>query len=1100
MIQWLAGQMDYLLFLRGLASLHLGFICALLARGKSSRLPWSWLALFGIFHGLFEWADLSNLILTGKPESHVWHALFSGLSFILLIEFGRRATVRLTGRRISGWATLLLVATSLIGWVGGSEGFRVASRQSLGVIGGFWASYALLMYAFREREAGWPYLGVASICLSLHAFADGLLFPSSELSAVRWLDADAFFAATGVPAPLISFLTYLAAAYLIWRYSRSVRARVDAAIRPAVLGYGKVVMIGVIVIIIAGGFLVQMLQGLIERTQRQSLQHFAAATSTLFEAGQLKALLQSREITDESLGDVRTTLRLVRMANPQLRFAALFEWRDGHIAFLADSEPPDSPDASPPGMAYESTQGSVEAGMASGRPFLSEIVRDAWGEWVCAFQPLWLEATGSTRLYLGLAVDARLFSHPVALYRLAGIMGTLVLYLLLLLIGLFVNLQEVREWGSAVADSERRFREIVQAASEGIIIVEPDTFRILDVNPMFLTWCSCERDQLVGFSMAELFRVPEQVLRKEFQELRKSPAHQLLRRHIRLPSGEERDVEISAIHMLYDGRDSVMAFVRDVTALRATEKALRESEERYALATQAGKVGVWDWTAGSDSFYLATGLRSQLGFSQKELPDRLAAWLRRVPAADRPELRRAIREHIRGRAAELVATFRLLARDGRVFWVMVRGGAERDAQGRLVRARGTLIDITDRQEAEEERSRMEAKLLHAQKLESLGVLAGGIAHDFNNILMAILGNVELAVLDAEPGGAMASHLENIKSAGVRAAELTNQMLAYSGKGRFVIELMQINTLIHEMDPLLRASVSRKAELLYELADSPPPILGDPTQIRQVIMNLVTNASDALEERTGRVTVSTGRIVLDAQNVRSLSHPGRLAEGACVFLRVADTGSGIDAPHRDKMFEPFFTTKFTGRGLGLAVVQGIVNGHQGGVDVRSALGRGTTFTVFFPAASTTAKDTAESGTREPLRAEEASGTVLVVDDEEAVRLVARKMLEKLGYQVLTAVDGRDGVVMLQRHAKTVGAILLDMTMPILSGEEAFLAMRAICPDVPVVLTSGYSEQEARGRFSEKGLSGFLQKPFKLSELAACLRQVIRPARPDELAAS
>ncbi len=410
-------------------------------------------------------------------------------------------------------------------------------------------------------------------------------------------------------------------------------------------------------------------------------------------------------------------------------------------------------------------------------------------------------------------------------------------------------------------------------------------------------------------------------------------------------------------------------------------------------------------------------------------------------------------------------------------------------------------EAADRKRAEEERHNLERHVLHVQKLESLGVLAGGIAHDFNNLLMAILGNADLALQDVTPSSpARGSILEVIKAAR-RASELARQMLAYSGKGKFILDQVNLAVLAREMAHLLEVSVSKRARLECRLADHLPCFEGDVTQIRQVIMNLITNASDALGDQDGSILLSTGvqncdRATLD-QTIEALrlEREQPLPEGPYVYLEVQDTGCGMDAATQKRIFDPFFTTKFTGRGLGLAAVLGIVRGHRGAITIDSQPGRGTRFRVFFPAQMAPATAAPRrTGDTAQIHKWRGKGTVLIADDEATIRTVAAKMLTRLGFEVLAAADGQEALDLFRLHAERIVCVLLDLTMPQLDGEQTFHEIRRIDPAIKVILCSGYSEQEAVERFVGEGLGGFLQKPYSLGALETVLKGVVAPPEP------
>ena len=395
-------------------------------------------------------------------------------------------------------------------------------------------------------------------------------------------------------------------------------------------------------------------------------------------------------------------------------------------------------------------------------------------------------------------------------------------------------------------------------------------------------------------------------------------------------------------------------------------------------------------------------------------------------------------------------------------------------------------EIAHRKHAEEGRRRLDAKLQEAQKLESLGMLAGGIAHDFNNLLTGILGNADLALLELSPESPSREELEQIRLAATRAADLTRQMLAYSGKGQMRSEFVDLSVLVEEMTHLLESSISKKAELSCDFAPDLPTIEGDATQIRQVLMNLITNASDALEGGPGRISIRTGVCELDRQDLLNADEtsPRRLR----AFFEVADTGCGMDEATRARIFDPFFSTKFLGRGLGLAAVQGIVRSHGGTIRIDSEPGVGTTTTVLFPCSPVTS--TAQEK-RPVTRVEtvEGRGTVLVVDDEEPVRRLLARLVARLGFSVRTAADGDEAVRVFGAHADEIVAVLLDLTMPRMGGLEAMQGIRTVRPETKIVLSSGYVQDESLKDAVGTGPLVFLQKPYTAAQVDEALQRVL-----------
>ena len=383
-----------------------------------------------------------------------------------------------------------------------------------------------------------------------------------------------------------------------------------------------------------------------------------------------------------------------------------------------------------------------------------------------------------------------------------------------------------------------------------------------------------------------------------------------------------------------------------------------------------------------------------------------------------------------------------------------------------------------------EKRNLERQVQQAQKLESLGVLAGGIAHDFNNILMAVLGHAELALEKISPMSPARGDLTDIATAARHAADLCRQMLAYAGKSSFALERVGLRDLVEEMAHLLKTSISKKAILNLNLERGLPPIQADPSQVRQIAMNLIINASEAIGDKSGVITVSVGATRCDEEYLRKTELREDLVPGLYVHLEVTDTGGGMGAETRSRIFDPFFSTKFTGRGLGLAAVLGIVRAHKGALKVYSEPGKGTTFKILFPAFEDTVGG-ARTNDPSHLTDWRGKGTILLVDDEESLIALGARMLEHLGFTVLTAADGLQAVDLYRERGKEIDLVLMDLTMPHMDGAEAFSELRRLNPDVRVVLASGYSHEDVASRFAGKGIDGVLQKPYTLAKLRETL---------------
>jgi PAS domain S-box-containing protein len=512
-------------------------------------------------------------------------------------------------------------------------------------------------------------------------------------------------------------------------------------------------------------------------------------------------------------------------------------------------------------------------------------------------------------------------------------------------------------------------------------------------------------------------------------------------------------------------------------AIRNAElhEAQRATAERYRTIVETAAEGIAVIDTDHVIRFANPQLAAMVGRTVDEIVGQNAE--RFFPVEDIEDRRRSYAARISGHLSTTRA--RLVANDGRHVDVLSNSSVVVENG----EPKGLLVLVTDVTEL----TRLEDQVQQARKLESLGVLAGGIAHDFNNLLVSILGNAGLALLDLPLDSPVHEVVAEVQTAALRAADLTKQLLAYSGKGRFVLAKVDLGRIVEDMATSLAASVGKGVLLDLQFAPGLPPIEADATQVRQLLSNLVTNASEALREGGGTVRIATSLVHADRDDLAGTYVDDTLPPGDFVALEVSDTGTGMSDDARSKIFDPFFTTKFTGRGLGLAATLGIVRAHKGAVKVESELGRGTTFRVLFPAVD--AAPASEVAPMTPLAHPDAGGLVLVVDDEEGVRNVARRILERAGYRVMTAVDGRDGVDVFEVHAAEIDLVLLDVTMPRMGGEQAFQELRSVRADVPVILSSGFTEGEATSRFAGKGLAGFLEKPFTPRSMMAKVREAL-----------
>jgi PAS domain S-box-containing protein len=514
----------------------------------------------------------------------------------------------------------------------------------------------------------------------------------------------------------------------------------------------------------------------------------------------------------------------------------------------------------------------------------------------------------------------------------------------------------------------------------------------------------------------------------------------------------------------------------NIEDLKRAEKTTHQALEYRNLAMEAANLGAWEYRVDTGRVYWDERSAAMFGLPEKDLID-YGEVISRIHPDDRAPVDAAMKGAIAGAdGGAYHCEFRVVCPDGSIQWVAGHGQVFFEGEGdrrRAVRFVGINMEITERKRSEE-------RLRETQKLESVGLLAGGIAHDFNNLLTGIMGNASLVLDEVGPGPA--ERIREVIDGAERAAHLTRQLLAYSGKGQFVVRDLDVSQSVQETGDLVQFSIPKSVDLALNLQRRLPPVRMDPSQLQQILMNLVINAGEAIGEgKPGRITVSTAMEDVEEPFTDAIGQ--EVARGRYVSLKVQDNGSGIEEGARTRMFDPFYTTKFTGRGMGLAATAGIVRSQKGAIAVESAPGRGSTFRVLLPVAHGAVQALEEQP--------QANGrvTVLVVDDEASVREFIGAVLLRHGYRVLKATDGRDALAVFDRENGAIDAVVLDVVMPVMGANDLLPAIKTRRPHTKVLLTSGYSEAEARRLCAEYPGAAFIQKPYTATQIAAALQELL-----------
>lgn len=635
-----------------------------------------------------------------------------------------------------------------------------------------------------------------------------------------------------------------------------------------------------------------------------------------------------------------------------------------------------------------------------------------------------------------------------------------------------------------VSNAELRYRRLFEAARDGILIVHPESRLIIDVNPFMSELLSLGRDSFIGKELFEIGLLKdEEASRAAFRELQEKGYIRFEDLPLKTSDGRQVDVEFVSNIYQEGNRQVIQCNIRDISARKRADAAILQSEERFKLVARAVSDVVWDWDIIGDKLWWSDDFRTVFGFEPDEIEAGIASWTSRIHPEEVGRVVESLQRSIDNGVESWSSDHRVRCRGGHYAFVQASGYILRNSARKGVRMVGGMRDLT-------ESKKVEAHWLRSERLLSIGTLSGGIAHDLNNVLTPVLMSIELLREKLGDTASCNRILNTMEASCQRGADLVRQVLTFA-KGvdgqRIPVRLTKLMTDIEQM---LRQTLPRNIEMKSRFADDLWLVLGDATQLHQVLLNLTINARDAMPDG-GLLTFTATNTVVDQPLEDKCVE---VAPGAYVLFEVSDTGTGMTPEVLGRIFEPFFTTKEQGKGtgLGLATVFSVVKSHSGFVTVDSELGHGTCFKIYLPS------DRKETGATEavssqPRIAQGWGDVVLVVDDEADIRGVAQQTLEAFGFQVLTAGNGAEAISLFSERADEIAVVLTDWMMPVMDGPKTVQALREINPRVKVIAMSGLQTQED---LSEIEVQGFLAKPFRLRSMAQLIRDVIdQPLAPD-----
>ncbi|HUL00040.1 MAG TPA: PAS domain S-box protein [Nitrospirota bacterium] len=645
----------------------------------------------------------------------------------------------------------------------------------------------------------------------------------------------------------------------------------------------------------------------------------------------------------------------------------------------------------------------------------------------------------------------------------------------------------------ALREHESQYKALFEGSPDAILLADPETGIILDANPASCRLLLRNREDIIGLHQSKLHpskgeSTSSEIFNRHVIKAKTKQALHPIEIAVLRSDGSEVPVEVMAQLVTIKGRQVLQGVFRDITERKQAEQALSVSEERLRQVVRVSHIGIFDHDHLTDTIYWSPQQRANYGWGPDE-PVTLSAFLECVHPEDRARITNEVR-----RAHDPVGDglfdveHRIIHRNGAIRWLVTRSQTFFGIQGGLrgpVRTIGAVQDITEMKFAEDEREKLQAQFIQAQKMESVGRLAGGVAHDFNNMLTAIIGYSDLALQKIDPSSPLHADLEQIRQAAKRSANLTNQLLAFARKQTIAPRVLDLNEMVEEMLKMLRRLIGENIAVIWVPGPGLWHVKIDPTQVDQILANLLVNARDAIDDK-GKVTIETRNVVLD--KTYCAGHRG-FRSGNFAMLTVSDDGCGMDQETTMHVFEPFFTTKEVGlgTGLGLATVYGIVKQNDGFINVYSEPGKGTTFKIYLPRVESSASSVPAE---KPLNlAQGGTETILLVEDEPMILGLSKALLEELGYRVLPTKSPSEAIRLAKEHADKVHLLITDVVMPEMNGRDLAKRLQALFPGLKCLFMSGYTANAiAHQGVLDEGIH-FMQKPFTLNDLAAKVNEAM-----------
>jgi PAS domain S-box-containing protein len=1072
----LSRQLDYIMLCSGLSLMVLAVTAYRLSRQKETRISWNWLAAFGVLNGISTFLEIFTLSIGDNNIFKLGRVLFAASSFLCLIEFGRKGYSEFYSKKTSDWILAALVFLGMLGGFYGIVGLALSVYYVLGLTGGLWAGWVFWRESKLVKSKG-HFLFYTSIFMILYSLFTPILMSGTSFFPSLLVHEAQPMVFLAIYIRILSCLFLFAVSVLLWMNYLNFNRRL---VFIGKLGGSHWTAIAMVSTLAVGWIATEWVGYQRKSFEEEKLYDLASVSAAAINPEHVNTLTGSKdEIETQNFKTVRK--QLVDMCgsvrNLKIREIYLLKMNQGEIYFAAESLSGDAPAYFPPtGERYDDTPPSIMKVFKKGAPLVTGIYTDKWGTFVSGFAPI--RYGGAVIGVVGIDIDFSNWARGILLARLLPIIITLLTCFLIL--SVFLDRQRNVETNIMLHKSEIKFHSLFENMGEGVALHQlihdekgnPVNYTLLDVNNQFLSIMKLRKEDVINRLATDIYGAGKAPFLEEYSKVVKTGTPYHFDTYYP-PMGKYFDISVAPW-----GEGGFATIFTDITEHKKAYENIFDLAREWQVTFDAVSDAVWLLDKNNRIVRCNRATLDFTGKDRSEIVGKLCWEVihgRKEAILDCPVIR--MKRSKQKESQELKIDDK---------WFMVRVDPIFDEKGGISGAVHIISNITEKKQSEEERHKLELHLHQVQKIESIGRLTGGIAHDFNNLLTPILGYTEILSMDEELGADRLDMVEMIKKAANRAKDLTRQLLAFGRKQVLNLKTVDLGTVIHDFEKLLRRTIRENVNIRIVVPESIGSVKADVGQIEQIILNLAINAQDAMP--------GGGNLVISLQN-EEIDEAYKLKRqevrlGSYVMLSVSDTGAGMDKETQSHIFEPFFTTKDVGKGtgLGLSMVYGIVKQHSGFIYVYSEIGVGTEFKIYFPREDGQAEK-AEYKTAVRQMSENTGETILVVEDNEMVKNITKQLLVNEGYNVIVFEKGQECIDYVKSTKKHIDLLVTDIIMPDMNGRDLYENLSYLIPELKVLYISGYDSNIIAHQGILEGGVHFLQKPFTAEALATKVRNAI-----------